>query len=143
MVDFLNGKIPAAAPGGFNVVDVRDTARSLRLGYEKGTIGEKYIIGGTNITYKEFLSLLAKLTGKKAPRFTIPAQLLRITGVLLDSMMKKPPVDYGTGLMAGYYWYYDDRKAREKLGHSSRPLEETLKDAVEWFNKHGYIKNSL
>ena len=143
VVDFLNGKIPAAAPGGFNVIDVRDTARGLRLGYEKGGIGEKYIIGGTNITYKDFLSFLAQLTGKKAPKFTIPAWVLRISGTLLDSLMTTPPVDYGTGLMAGYYWYYDDHKAREELGHTSRPLEATLKDAVEWFKEHGYIKNSL
>ncbi len=140
IVDFINGRIPAAAPGGFNVIDVRDTARGLRLGYEKGKEGEKYIIGGTNITYREFLQKLAKLTGKKAPRLIMPAPILKYTGILLDGLMKDPPIDYGTGLMSGYYWYYDDSKARKELGHTSRPLEESLRDAVEWFKNRGYIR---
>ncbi len=140
IVDFLNGKIPAAAPGGFNVIDVRDTVRGLRLGYEKGKIGEKYIVGGTNISYKKFLKELANLTGKKPPRLVIPASILKYSGLIFDNLMKNPPVDYGTGLMAGYYWYYEDSKARNQLGHTSRPLRESLQDAVEWFKKHGYIR---
>lgn len=139
VVDFLKGKIPVVPPGGFNAIDVRDTASGLILGYEKGKIGEKYLIGGTNISYRDFLKKMSEITGKKAPSISLPPWLVKITGILLDPIMKNPPVDYGTGLMAGYYWYYDDSKARRELGHTSRPLKETLKDAIDWFIRKGYI----
>ena len=139
VVDFLRGKIPVVPPGGFNAIDVRDTANGLILGYEKGKIGEKYLIGGTNTSYRDFLKKMAEITGKKAPSISLPPWLVKITGILLDPIMKNPPVDYGTGLMAGYYWYYDDSKARRELGHRSRPLKETLKDAINWFVEKGYV----
>ncbi len=139
LVEFMRGRIPAAAPGGFNVIDVRDTARGLRLGYEKGKVGERYIIGGTNITYFDFLREVARLTGRSPPRFIVPAPVIRIAGEVMDVLLKNPPIDHGVGLMAGYYWYYDDSKSRRELGHTSRPLSETIVDAVRWFRDRGYF----
>jgi len=140
IVDFLNGKLPATIRGGYNAIDVRDTAKGLRLGYEKGKIGEKYLVGGENITYIDFLKRLGKLTGKNPPRLVTPKFLLKPTALIMEKVMKNPLVDWGTALMAGYHWYYDDSKARKELGHTSRSLDESINDAVSWFRDNGYIK---
>lgn len=140
IVDFLNDKLPATVKGGYNAIDVRDTARGLRLGFEKGKVGEKYLIGGENITYTGFLTKLGEITGKKPPKLVTPKFLLKPTAIIMEKLMKNPPLDWGTALMAGYHWYYDDSKARRELGHTSRPLNESIKDAVNWFKDNGYIK---
>lgn len=137
LVGFLRGKVPASFRGGHNAMDVRDAAAGLIKGMERGETGERYIVGGENVSYTEFLAKLARLTGRRAPRFELPAAIARTAGRLAERVMKEPPISEQVALMTERCWYYDDGKARRELGHESRPLEQTLRAALSWWKERG------
>ena len=128
----LSGLLMASFRGGQNVMDVRDAARGLVLGMDAGRVGEQYLVGGENLSYERIGAILSSITGRPRPRLAIPAGPARLAGRLAERFLKTPPVDEGSILLASRYWYYDDSKARRELGHSSRPAEQALRDAVEW-----------
>lgn len=130
---FLDRKLPAYIPGGQNVMDVRDAARGLLGGMDRGVVGDQYIVGGANCTNQELLERLARLTGYPAPRLRIPRTLGRLAGRVAETLLSHPPLDEQSALVLGGHWYYDDRKARRELDHTSRPLDETLTDSIRWF----------
>jgi len=136
----LKRLLHVAFPGGQNAMDVRDAARGLILGMERGRPGEKYLVGGTNLTYAELGRRLAEVTGYAPPRLPIPPRAVLAIGRAAERLLAEPPVDEQTALMANQYWYYDDSKARRELGHSSRPLAQSMRDAVIWFCERGMAK---
>lgn len=118
--------------GGINVVDVRDAANGLYLCMEKGRNGEKYILGGYNLTFRELLTELSRFTGTY-PYFRLPSSILIFTGFLGELLLgKKSLMDAGAARIMCEYWFYTSEKAKRELGYAVRPLEETLKDSVEW-----------
>jgi dihydroflavonol-4-reductase len=129
---FLDRKLPAYVAGGQNVMDVRDAAAGLRRAMDKGAIGEKYLLGGHNLSTRDVLARLSAITGLSAPRIRVPATAGRLMGRLVERAMKNPPFDERAMQILGGYWYYDDSKARRELGHTSRPIDETLAAAVDW-----------
>lgn len=139
VLGFLRGKIPAYVNGGHNAMDVRDAATGLIASMEQGRIGERYLIGGENVTFEEMFELLARMTGRRAPRLKIPGSLARRVAWAAERTMKQPPLTEQMALMSERCWYYDDAKARSELGHKSRPLEQTIGDAVEWFRETGVV----
>lgn len=132
LLTYLNRKLPGYIQGGQNVMDVRDTARGLYLGMTKGKIGEKYIIGGENLSYNEIFSLLEEITGYPKPKIRISRGIGKILGHLNQKVSSSPRIDKESAELMGYYWYYNDTKARKELGHSSRPVADTLRDAIQW-----------
>ncbi len=134
---FLDRELPAYIPGGQNIMDVRDAAAGLLLGMDRGEVGDQYLVGGTNLTNGELLTRLARLTGYPVPRLRIPRLLGRIAGRVAESVLAKPPLDEQSALVLGGHWYYDDAKARRELGYTSRPTDETLRDAIHWFCSTG------
>lgn len=139
VLGFLRGTIPAYVPGGHNVMDVRDAAAGLIAAMEHGTVGERYLIGGRDMTFAELFAELERITGKRGPRVKLPAAVARGAGRLAERVMSDPPLTEEMALMSGRHWYYDDAKARRDLGHTSRPLDETLRDAVAWFQARGMV----
>ena len=137
VLGFLRGRIPAYVNGGHNAIDVRDAASGLIAAMERGVVGERYLIGGENVTFEQMFALLAKITGRHAPRVKLPASAARAIGRVADRVPPDLPLTEQIALMSSRHWYYDDAKARAELGHTSRPLEETLRDAVEWFDRRG------
>ncbi len=137
---FLKQQIPAYVPGGQNVMDVRDAARGLILSMEKGRVGEKYLLGGRNMSYDELFAALSQVTGMPAPKFKMPHGVAKFAGRAAELFSKAPAIDAQAALLMGYHWYYDDSKARRELGHASRPLEETLRDSVRWFCEKGMVR---
>ncbi|PCI37199.1 MAG: NAD-dependent dehydratase [Elusimicrobia bacterium] len=142
IVDFLNRKMPSYIDTGLNVVDVRDVANGHLLAAEKGKIGERYILGGENLTLKEILDTLAHLTGLKAPRFKTPYSIAWMIGAA-DSLRLSlfggtPVAPLDAVRMARYRMFYNASKARRDLGFSSRPSREALAAAVNWFCSNGY-----
>jgi dihydroflavonol-4-reductase len=132
------GKLPARFPGGINVVDVRDCARGHILAYQRGQRGQRYILGGHDVSNDELVDRIASLAGRRPPRFRLPAALIigasvfyelwaRITGE--QPLMTRASARH----TVGRFLYFDNRKAREELGFESRALDETLGDAVTWF----------
>jgi dihydroflavonol-4-reductase len=133
VVRFLSGSLPAYVEGGHDAVDVRDAAAGLILAMERGVIGERYLLGGENVTTEQFFGLLSYITGRRAPRIRLTPAVAVGIARLAGHISKEPIMTREMALMSGRYWFYDDRKARTSLGYTSRPLEATLRDAVSWF----------
>lgn len=139
VLGFLRGRIPAYVNGGHNAIDVRDAATGLIAAMQLGRTGERYLIGGENVTFEETFELLSRIIGRPAPRIKLPGAVARISGRVVERLIADPPLTEQLALMSERHWYYDDSKARRELGHTSRPLEETLRDAVAWFDRRGMV----
>ncbi len=137
ILDFINHRLPAYVDTGMNVVDVEDVAQGHLLAAEKGKIGERYILGGRNMSMREFLGVLEKITGIPAPRVRLPyAPLLALSYVNAAwcRMTKNTPrMTPDTIRMSRHYMYYDPSKAINELGMPQTPPEVALKKAVDWF----------
>ncbi|MCA9771401.1 MAG: NAD-dependent epimerase/dehydratase family protein, partial [Myxococcales bacterium] len=140
IVEFMRGRVPAYVASGIDMLDVRDAAEGLILGMEKGKLGERYLITGYHVPYKELFERLSTLTGRPAPRARIPKWALVPMARLAERFSKRPPLTVQAALLMKRSWYYRGDKARRELGFRNRPLDETLRDAVAWFREHGYAK---
>ena len=137
LLTFLQYPVPGYVEGGLNAMDVRDAANGLILAMEKGEVGQRYILGGINISNQKLFEMLAHICQKRPPRLKIPVQAGQIVGYLAEKILSDPPIDFQAATILGQYWYYDSTKARRELGFTSRPLEESLRDAVTWFCERG------
>jgi dihydroflavonol-4-reductase len=144
IVDFLNRRLPAYVDTGLNVVDVRDVAQGHLLAAEKGRIGEKYILGHRDMTLKEILETLARLTDLPAPRIRLPHAVplaaaaaatwaARLTG-------RPPRVSLESVRMSQHRMFFDAGKAVRELGLPQTPVEDALGRAVAWFRDNGYVR---
>ena len=143
IVDFLNGRIPAYVNGGLNVVAVEDVALGHVLAAERGRPGERYILGGENLTMREFFRLLSGVSGRPAAVLRLPAAPLiplaylnaawsAVTGTV-------PRLTPDTARMAHHRMFYDPTKAVRELGLPQTPAAEALQRAVVWFEENGYV----
>ncbi|HEY9848316.1 MAG TPA: hopanoid-associated sugar epimerase [Leptolyngbyaceae cyanobacterium] len=137
---FLKKQMPFYLDTGLNFIDVRDVARGHLLALEKGKTGERYILGNQNLTLKEILDKLAKITGIPAPKNTVPAWLpLSVAWIdekILAPLGKTPSVPLDGVRMSTQKMYYDPSKAVKELGLPQTPIETALKDAVDWVKKN-------
>lgn len=137
IVDFLNHRLPAYVDTGMNVVDVEDVARGHVLAAERGRIGERYILGGKNMTMGELLGILEKITGIPAPRWRLPylplLALSYVNAAWCRMMGSTPRMTPDTMRMSAHHMYYDPTKAIEELGLPQTPPEVALEKAVNWF----------
>ena len=135
--DFLSGKIPAFIDTGLNVVDVCDVALGHLLAWERGRVGERYILGSENLTLKSILGTLAAITGRKAPAMELPYFVAYAAGVVttaLASVTGKPPrAPLEAVKMAKKKMWVSHEKAARELGYAPRPAREALQSAVKWF----------
>lgn len=137
---YLRGQMPMYFHGGLNSMDVRDAANALLLSMHKGQAGRRYLAGGVNQTYREFFKVASEVTGLRPVRWGMPSALLPAMGLAGEHLMPRLGLDTQAVWMAQRYWYYDDSRARTELGHVSRPLAETLRDATRWFVDNGFCK---
>jgi dihydroflavonol-4-reductase len=146
VVDFMNGKIPSYIDTGLNVVHVEDVAMGHWLAALKGRVGERYILGGENLTLKGVLDLLAGATGRSAPRFKTPYAIAYAFGAVDTAIARMRGVEPMAPLdaikMAKHYMWFSSEKAQRELGFSSRPAAVALKDAADWFTANGYIRST-
>lgn len=142
IVDFLNGRMPAYLNTGLNLVHVRDVARGHLLAFERGGIGEKYILGNRNLTLEQIFKILEKTSHVKAPRFRLPYRPILWLGYLLAGVSaitgREPLVPIEGVKMAGKHMFFDSSKAIRELGLPQTPVEDALDEAVSWFRAHGY-----
>lgn len=124
-------------PAQLNVVDARDVAQATLRAAEVGRPGERYLLGGHNLSLKELMTRACRLTGVAPPRFELPLWLADLAVFLSDWL---PPLRLaGNHLRAIRWWQgYNCDKARRELGLSARPLETTLTEAFEWLASQGY-----
>lgn len=145
VLDFLNRNLPAYLNTGLNLIDVRDCARGHILAEEKGTVGQRYILGNKNMSLQEILLTLEKITGIKAPTVKMPYWVAFTAGwvceKLSDYVTGKPPaVPLGGVKMAKYLMYFDASKAVRELGLPQNPVENALREAVDWYQANNYVK---
>jgi dihydroflavonol-4-reductase len=144
VVDFLKRKFPAYVDTGLNLVDVRDCAEGHILALERGQPGERYILGGDNLTLKQILDKLAAITGLPSPTVRLPYAVAYATGVvdtLVTGTLRKrePRVTLDSVRMGRKKMFVTSAKAERELGWRPRPIEDALMRAVEWFRANGYV----
>lgn len=145
IVDFLNRRMPAYVETGLNLVDARDVAEGHILAAERGRIGEKYILGNRNMTLKEILDALSRLTGLASPRLRLP-HWVPLTAAAADTLAARltgrvPRVPLEGVRMARHKMFFDSGKAVRELDFPQTPVEEALARAVAWFREKGYARN--
>jgi len=144
IVDFLNRRMPAYIETGMNVVAVEDVAEGHLLAAERGRVGERYILGGENVTMRRLLELLGEVTGLPVPRVRVPYRpvlaLSYANALACRATRRTPRMTPDTIRMSHHAMYYDASKARRELGFPSTPIDEALRRAVEWFTANGYVR---
>jgi dihydroflavonol-4-reductase len=139
IVRFLTGKMPAYVNTGLNFIDVKDVAKGHILALEKGKKGERYILGNQNLFLKDFLDKLALITGLKSPTITLPLWI-PLTVAFFDEFIltkfgKSPSIPFDGVKMSQQIMFYNSTKAIQELGLSQSPIDNAIKDSVQWFNK--------
>ncbi len=137
IADAALGKMPAYVNTGLNIVHVDDVADGHLLAYERGKIGERYILGGTDLSLKDILATIAGITGRKAPKICIPHNLILPVAYFSQAVAwitngDEPRVTVDGIRMAKKQMYFSCEKAISELGYKPRHAEEALRDAVEW-----------
>ncbi len=143
IVEAAGGKIPAFVETGLNLVHVDDVARGHLLAMEHGEIGERYILGGEDVTLRQMLSDIAELVGRKAPTVALPRAPLYPLAVLAEAFGqitgKEPFLTRDALKMASHHMFFSSARAKAELGYRARPYREGLKDALDWFSAEGYV----
>jgi dihydroflavonol-4-reductase len=143
IVDFLKKKFPAYVDTGLNLVDVKECARGHVAALERGKSGERYILGGENLTLKQILDKLAAITGLPSPRVRVPYVVALATGVV-DEMVtghilrREPRATIEAVRMGRKKMFVSSAKAERDLGWQRVPVDGALRRAVEWFRANGY-----
>jgi dihydroflavonol-4-reductase len=146
VVDFLKKKFPAYVDTGLNMVDVRECARGHVAALEKGRSGERYILGGENLTLKQILDKLAAITGLPSPRVRLPYAVALASGVV-DTVVtgvvlrREPRVTLDAVRMGRKKMFVSSAKAERELGWKAVPVDAALRRAVQWFTENGYADN--
>lgn len=144
VLDFLKRKFPAYVDTGLNLVDVRDCARGQIQALEKGKSGERYILGGENLTLKQILDRLAAITGLKSPTVKLPYVFALATGVV-DEMVtgrllgREPRATIDAVRMGRKKMFVSSAKAERELGWQVVPVDGALRRSVEWFRANEYV----
>ncbi len=147
ILDFLNRRMPAYVDTGLNWVAVEDVAAGHLLAADRGRVGERYILGHRNLTMKQILDALEKLTGLPAPRVRLPHAVAMAAGYaenfLSCWLLRRPPRIPLDGVrMSKYKMFVDCSKAMRELGYAPTPVEDALARAVAWFCDAGYVRGS-
>ncbi|HET7183493.1 MAG TPA: hopanoid-associated sugar epimerase [Terriglobales bacterium] len=144
ILDFLKRKFPAYVDTGLNLVDVHEVARGHLLALEKGAPGERYILGGENLTLKQILDKLAAITGLASPRVRLPYVVALAAGVG-DTVVsgrflhREPRVTLDAVRMGRKKMWVSSEKAQCQLGFNLVPVEDALRRAAQWFQANGYV----
>jgi dihydroflavonol-4-reductase len=144
VLDFLKRKFPAYVETGLNLVDVRDCARGHVAALEKGKSGERYILGGENLTLKQILDKLAAITGLSSPRVKLPYIFAFATGIIDETingrmLNKEPRATVDAVRMGKKMMFATSAKAERELGWKIVPVDDALRRAVVWFRDNGYV----
>lgn len=137
LLSVAQGRMLFYPEGQVNVVDVRDVAAAHVVATERGRPGERYIIGGENMSFRQMLTIMARQAGRRPPVVPLPSRLVELAGFaagqlgilgadMLQAIRQFRPLDAG--------------KACAELGFTARPFPETVRDALVWFREQGYLK---
>ena len=148
VLEIARRKIPTAAPGGQNIVDVRDVARGMILAWERGRRGEKYILGGQNVTYAEMFRRIARVLDVPPPRWSAPFAVAWLVGAVAEAanalIGRDSPVSRSTVRYAYHRGYrFSIAKAQRELGYAPGDPDEGIRACVAWMREHGALRPTL
>lgn len=142
VVDFVRGAMPAYVDTGLNVVDVRDVAQGHLAACERGSVGERYILGAENMTLRQIFEVLAPAAQRKPPSVQVPYAVAYAVGVVTTAWAglsgQEPRAPLEAVRMAKKKMWVRHEKAARELGYAPAPAARALERAVEWFRKNGY-----
>jgi dihydroflavonol-4-reductase len=137
VLDAATGRMPAYVDTGLNIVHVDDVAAGHLLAYEHGRIGERYILGGTDLSLQRILSMIASASGRRAPRLRLPLAMLLPLAYAAEALARLSGRDTRITVdgvrMARHRMYFSSAKAVRELGYRWRPAQQAIDDAVRWF----------
>ena len=146
VVDAASGKMPAYVDTGLNFVHVEDVADGHLLAYERGKVGQRYILGGENYTLLQILTEISDLVGLKPPSIKLPQNVLLPIAYFVESVSRltgswEPFVTVDGVRMSKKLMYFSSNKAKETLGYKARSVKTAVADAIEWYRSNGYLKS--
>src|SRR5579864_2548262 len=144
VIDFLKKKFPAYVDTGLNLVDVKECAHGHVAAFEKGRSGERYILGGEDLTLKQILDKLGNITGLPSPKIKLPYIFAFATGVIDETITgrmlnKEPRATIDAVRMGKKMMFATSAKAERELGWRIVPVHDALRRAVDWFRANGYV----
>ena len=144
VLDAACGRTPAYVDTGLNIVHVDDVAAGHLLAFERGRIGERYILGGADMTLREVLSQIAELVGRKPPRIRLPLAAVLPVAFLAEAFAhvsgRTTRISVESVRMARKRMFFSSAKAVRDLGYSSRPARAAFEDALTWFRGRGLLR---
>ncbi|HEX5419603.1 MAG TPA: hopanoid-associated sugar epimerase [Gammaproteobacteria bacterium] len=143
IVDAANGRIPAYVDTGLNLVHVDDVASGHVLALRRGRGGQRYILGGKDMSLREILALIARYTGRRAPVVRLPhwfvLPIAQVSEMLAKLTNQAPRISADGVRMAAKHMYFSSRKAEQELGYRWRDPDSAIGDALRWFEERGYL----
>ena len=144
VVECARGRMPAYVETGLNVVHVDDVAEGHLLAYRRGRVGDRYVLGGEDMSLREMLRLIAHAAGRAPPRIRLPHAAVLPLAHLSEAWARvsgaEPFATVEGVRLARKRMFFSSAKARRELGYASRPAGEALREAVAWFADHGYLE---
>jgi dihydroflavonol-4-reductase len=132
--NYLRGRLPAVVGAPMNFADVEDVANGHLVAADRGRPGERYILGGENLTWHRMIERVAELSGVRRPVIVLHPGIARIARVREAAGIKGPLPAEASDLM-GRNWKFTSAKARRELGYRSRPLDDTLRATIAWYQE--------
>ncbi len=143
VVEGAKGRMPAFVDTGLNLVHVEDVAEGHCLALERGVVGERYILGGQDVTLRQMLGDIAAFTGRRAPTLGLPRAPLWPLALAAEAVAtltgQEPFVTRDALKMASHHMFFTSAKAERDLGYRARPYREALGEAIGWFRNRGYL----
>lgn len=144
ILDAAAGRMPAYIDTGLNIVHVDDVAEGHVLALEKGRIGERYILGGENMTLKDILALVADVVHRRPPSIRLPEAVVWPAAFVMEKIAdltgRAPMMTRDHLKMARKKMFYSSAKAMSELGYRPRPVRRAVEDAVSWFKANGMLR---
>jgi dihydroflavonol-4-reductase len=140
VVSFLAGDVRVVPPGGINFVDARDVAAIMPVAMERGRSGERYLLGGHNMTFAEYFNRIERLSKSYTARVKLPGDwpwlAARAQAAVFKAIGRTPPIEPKAAEMARYFWYFDGEKARRELGFAPREASASIFDTITYVREH-------
>ena len=144
ILEAASGRAPAYVDTGLNIVHVEDVARGHLLALARGRIGERYVLGGDNLSLREVLSVVAEVAGRRPPRLRLPIGGLMPVAAVAEALAgvtgRTPFLTRDELRMARHRMFFSSMKAERELGYTHRPAREAIVDAVAWYRANGFLR---
>lgn len=143
VLEYGRGRVPVMPPGGACVADIDAVVQGHLVAAEHGRIGERYILGGENLTYRQITATIAQVTGVRPPPVVVPKAILGIAAPVVDmfnTISRRPPLISGEQVrLSQLNFFFDSGKAVRELDYPIMPFRGAVEKAYAWYREHGYM----